>query len=169
MTGGAPLRDRLGLALRALACISVARPSTSRSTSTSLSSLGCANALHPVPPLPLPLSLSLPLPLPQQLPQQCLTTRWLAAARRVPLSQSLGFLYGAYMEDFGYCVYAWFGGCCLACLVRQPLASVAACYHRAPVSLSACSTAAVRPARRSASQSGVSSTATQRSGWIRQC
>ena len=33
--------------------------------------------------------------------------------------QSVGFLYGAYMEDFGYCVYAWFAGCCLAGLVRR--------------------------------------------------
>ena len=31
----------------------------------------------------------------------------------------MGFLYGAYMEDFGYCVYAWFAGCCLAGLVRR--------------------------------------------------
>ena len=35
----------------------------------------------------------------------------------IVLSGGLGFLYGAYMESFGYCVRAWFGGCCLACLV----------------------------------------------------
>ena len=28
------------------------------------------------------------------------------------------------MEDFGYCVYAWFAGCCLAGLVRRSAISL---------------------------------------------
>ena len=61
----------------------------------------------------LPLSLanpSRPAPSPPPAPPRVCLCRSL---------QSLGFLYGAYMEDFGYCVRAWFGGCCLACLVRR--------------------------------------------------
>ena len=100
-------------------------------------------------------------------------------------SQSVGFLYGAYMEDFGYCVYAWFAGCCLACLVSpQPLpfaptdtrrrAPLASAHRRTeppppPPQQQLTWTSPLCAACRSASQSGASSTAIRRSGWIRRC
>ena len=49
----------------------------------------------------------------------------------IVISGSVGFLYGAYMEDFSYCVRAWFGGCCLACLVRLSVCAELRCYAAA--------------------------------------
>ena len=63
-----------------------------------------------------------------------------AAQRRLTARagpQSVGFLYGAYMEDFGYCVYAWFAGCCLAGLVRRSAISLG-CVAAAASSPAAC-------------------------------
>ena len=75
--------------------------------------------------------------------------------------QSVGFLYGAYMEDFGYCVYAWFAGCCLAGLVRRSASLSAASRPPHPPHL------CLR--RRSAYRSGASSTGIRRSGSTRKC
>ena len=36
------------------------------------------------------------------------------------VQSSVGFVYGAYMESFYYCVYSWFVGCCIASVVRRP-------------------------------------------------
>ncbi len=101
----------------------------------------------------------------------------------IVLSGGLGFLYGAYMESFGYCVRAWFGGCCLACLVSGAavrsrrampcgLAAMAdsdvlaARQRRACLWLACRRCSHVLRGRRSASRSGASSTATRSSGWI---